>query len=214
MTTAISFARLQEERLNQDARRTKVTTRLVAYRPSTPSTISRPSQPKELTREEHRDRAARGLCRYYYESWSHVYRCMKGRLLRIEPKHEEEDLEEENTKEGQHLAECMTHSLADYTNLQTMKVEGSHKQQPVTILTNTKSSNNLMNSKGKQVILNGKPLPEVPPPTKPATAFDAALLDLGLLPQLSYERTTLPEVFPVDDLRSTVDDRKIELLLW
>ncbi|RWW67787.1 hypothetical protein BHE74_00024735 [Ensete ventricosum] len=156
MTTAISFARLQEERLNQDARRTKVTTRLVAHRPSTPSTISRPSQPKELTREEHRDRSARGLCRYYDESWSHVYRCTKGRLLRIEPKHEEEDLEEENTKEGQHLAECMTHSLADYTNLQTMKVEGSHKQQPVTILTNTKSSNNLMNSKGKHVILNGK----------------------------------------------------------
>ncbi|RRT39787.1 hypothetical protein B296_00031022 [Ensete ventricosum] len=54
-------------RLNQDARRTKVTTRLVAPRPSAPSAASRPYQPKKLTREELRDRSAKGLCWHYDE---------------------------------------------------------------------------------------------------------------------------------------------------
>ncbi|RZR99884.1 hypothetical protein BHM03_00029515 [Ensete ventricosum] len=83
-------------------------------------------------------------------------RTRKERLLRIEPKHEEEDLEEEHTKEDQQPTECTTHSLAGYTNMQTMKLKGSLKHQPVTILNDTRSSNNLINSKGKQVILRRK----------------------------------------------------------
>ncbi|RZS28942.1 hypothetical protein BHM03_00062600 [Ensete ventricosum] len=117
----ISFARLQEERLNQDARRTKATTRPAAHRPSAPSTTSRPSQPKELTREEPRDKSTRGLCRHYDGSWSCDHHYKKGRLLMIEPIEEperEEDLEpeEENTKEDPQPTNCMTHALADYVN--------------------------------------------------------------------------------------------------
>ncbi|RWW56399.1 hypothetical protein BHE74_00036888 [Ensete ventricosum] len=41
----------------------------------------------------------------------------------------------------------MMHALAGYTNLQTMKVRGLLKQQSITILINTKSTNNFMNSK-------------------------------------------------------------------
>ncbi|RWW36642.1 hypothetical protein BHE74_00058328 [Ensete ventricosum] len=58
---AISFARLLEERLNQEDRRTKVIARLVALRLSAPSSTSRPPQPKKLSREL-RDRSAKGLC--------------------------------------------------------------------------------------------------------------------------------------------------------
>ncbi|RWV91853.1 hypothetical protein GW17_00045822 [Ensete ventricosum] len=43
LMAAISFMRLQEERLNQDSWRTKVTTQLAAQRPSAPPTTSRPS---------------------------------------------------------------------------------------------------------------------------------------------------------------------------
>ncbi|RRT53501.1 hypothetical protein B296_00002449 [Ensete ventricosum] len=50
-----------EERLNQEDRRTKVIARLVALRLSTPSSTSRPPQPKKLSREL-RDRSAKGLC--------------------------------------------------------------------------------------------------------------------------------------------------------
>ncbi|RZS05503.1 hypothetical protein BHM03_00036036 [Ensete ventricosum] len=241
---------------------------------------------------------------------SRDHHCKKGRLLRVEPKHEE-DLKE-NTKEDQQSTECTTHSIAGYTNLQTMKVEGSLKQQPITVHTDTESSNNLMNSKGKQVILRRKhgskvttvstqrleKLAEISgasaepsrllptrlrdlhmlilqeePPThiqpyccrhlqkaeakrivqetletriiqsrfSPATTLylqklylfacrDKLFRKCHLLPNqlhlliqrsqisgyfhdLSQERTTLPEVFPVDDLRSTVDNlKKIELL--
>ncbi|RWW63931.1 hypothetical protein BHE74_00028868 [Ensete ventricosum] len=137
--------------LNQDAPRNKVTTRSTTHRPSTPSTINRPSQLKELMKKEHRDRSVRGLCRHYDEHWSRDHHCKKGRLLMIEPieepKHKEENLEaEENTMEDQQLTECTTHSPVDYTNPQIMKVEVSLKQQPVTILTDTRSFDNLMNT--------------------------------------------------------------------
>ncbi|RWW40409.1 hypothetical protein BHE74_00054178 [Ensete ventricosum] len=150
MTIAISFARLQEERLNQDAWRTKVTTRSVAHIPSTPSTISRPSQLKELTREEHRDRFAKGLCWHYNQPWSHGHRCKKGMLLMIEPIEEskEEDPEpEEDTKKDMQLVVSTVHALAGYTNPQAMKIEGFLEQQPVIVLIDTKSTNNFMNNK-------------------------------------------------------------------
>ncbi|RWV93699.1 hypothetical protein GW17_00043830 [Ensete ventricosum] len=76
----------------------------------------------------------------------------------IEPIEEyEEDnleLEEENTKEDPRPADCMTHTLANHVNPQAMKVEESLKQQSVTILIKTRSPNDLMNSKVKQVTLH------------------------------------------------------------
>ncbi|RWV77425.1 hypothetical protein GW17_00061747 [Ensete ventricosum] len=99
LTVAISFALIQEKRLNQDVRRTRTMPRPAAYKPSTPSASSRPSQLKKLIREELRDRSAKGLCWHCDEPWSRDHRCKRGRLLLIEPindsEHEEEDLEHE-----------------------------------------------------------------------------------------------------------------------
>ncbi|RWW56591.1 hypothetical protein BHE74_00036683 [Ensete ventricosum] len=71
---------------------------------------------------------------------------------------EEDDLEpeEENTKEDPQPVDCMTHTLAGHVNPQAMKVEESLKQQSVTILIKTRSPNDLMNGKVKQVTLHGK----------------------------------------------------------
>ncbi|RRT73191.1 hypothetical protein B296_00024180 [Ensete ventricosum] len=102
IAATISFARIQEERLNQDTRRLRTTPRPTAYKP--PSIPNRPSLPKKLTREELRDRSAKGLCWHYDELWSRYHRCKKGCLLLIEPledveeevqEHEEEVMDEE-----------------------------------------------------------------------------------------------------------------------
>ncbi|RWW13605.1 hypothetical protein GW17_00022665 [Ensete ventricosum] len=71
---------------------------------------------------------------------------------------EEDDLEpeEENTKEDPQPADCMTHTLAGHVNPQAMKDEESLKQQLVTILIKTRSPNDPMNGKVKQVTLHGK----------------------------------------------------------
>ena len=56
--------------------------------------------------------------------------------------HEEEDAEEEPQP-----TEVTVHTLAGYSNPQTMKVGGLLKQQPITVLIDTGSSNNFLNIK-------------------------------------------------------------------
>ena len=56
--------------------------------------------------------------------------------------HEEEDMEEEPQP-----TDITVHALAGYSNPQTMKVEGLLKQQPITVLIDTGSTNNFLNSK-------------------------------------------------------------------
>ena len=105
---AISFARHQEEQLNHEARRTRVAPQPVILKPSAPPTIDQVPTPKRLTREELRERYAKGLCWHCDEPWSREHRCSKGGLLMIEPieeeviehpkeslEYEEEDAEEE-----------------------------------------------------------------------------------------------------------------------
>ncbi|RWW48281.1 hypothetical protein BHE74_00045659 [Ensete ventricosum] len=126
---AISFARLQEERLNHEAWRTRVAPQLAALRHLVPLTVSLPSTPKKLTREELRERSAKGLCWHCDEPWSRDHRCRKGRLLVIEPieeedlEHEEESLdhEEKDEEEEPQPTDCMVYTLVGYANLQTMK---------------------------------------------------------------------------------------------
>ncbi|RRT77132.1 hypothetical protein B296_00002276 [Ensete ventricosum] len=60
------------------------------------------------------------------------------------------------TRRAVELVVSIIHYLSSYVNPQTMKIDGSLKQQSVTTLTDTRSSNNLMNNKGKHVILPGK----------------------------------------------------------
>ncbi|RWV88959.1 hypothetical protein BHE74_00052496 [Ensete ventricosum] len=97
ITTVISFARIQEEWVNQDARRMRTTPRPATYKPSAPPAPNCTLLPKKLKREELRDRSAKGLCWHCNELWSHNYHCKKGKFYMIEPirELEEEDLEPE-----------------------------------------------------------------------------------------------------------------------
>ncbi|RWW11405.1 hypothetical protein GW17_00024984 [Ensete ventricosum] len=104
---AISFACIQEERLNHEVRRTRVTPRPAMPRPTTPSTAIRAPAPRKLTRDELREYSAKWLCWHCNEPWSRKHRRKKGRLLVIEPVEDEDsepseeglEPEEEATKE-------------------------------------------------------------------------------------------------------------------
>ncbi|RWW80754.1 hypothetical protein BHE74_00010889 [Ensete ventricosum] len=160
LRAAISFARLQEKWRNQDVWRTKTTPRLVAYKP--PSTSNRPPQPKKLTREELRYRSAKEFCWHCDEHLSHDHRCKKGQLLLIEPTEEPKlkDValkpKEKDIEEKLQPTAYTFHVSSDYANSQIMNVDGLIKHQPVTILTNTRSPNDLLNGKGKQLTLHEK----------------------------------------------------------
>ena len=152
---AISFARHQEEQLNHEARRTRVAPQPVILKPSAPPTVDQVPAPKRLTGEELRERYAKGLCWHCDEPWSREHRCSKGGLLMIEPieeeviEHPEESLEheEEDAEEEPQPTEVMVHTLASYSNPQTMKIGGLLKQQPITVLIDTGSTTNFLNSK-------------------------------------------------------------------
>ncbi|RZS01226.1 hypothetical protein BHM03_00031046 [Ensete ventricosum] len=59
---------------------------------------------------------------------------------------EEEDHEyEKNTEEDPQPTDCMVHALVGYANPQMMKIGGFLKQQPITVLIDTGSTNNFMN---------------------------------------------------------------------
>ncbi|RWV83472.1 hypothetical protein GW17_00054917 [Ensete ventricosum] len=128
----IFFARIQEEQLNQEVRRTRVTPRPTMPRPTAPSTTIQAPTPKKLTRNELRERSAKGLSWHCDELWSREHHCKKGRLLVIEPV-EDEDIEtpeealepkEEAIEEESQPANYEVHALASYSNLQMMKVGG------------------------------------------------------------------------------------------
>ncbi|RWV77049.1 hypothetical protein GW17_00062178 [Ensete ventricosum] len=132
----ISFARIQKERLNHEARMTRVTPRPAIPRSIAPSTAIRAPAPKKLTRDELRERSTKGLCWHCDELWSREHRCKKGRLLMIEPVEDEDneppeeglEPEEEAIEEEPQPADYAVHALADYSNPQTMKVGGLLKQ--------------------------------------------------------------------------------------
>ncbi|RRT41535.1 hypothetical protein B296_00039759 [Ensete ventricosum] len=121
----------------------------MAYKP--PSIPSRPSLLKKLIREELYDRLAKRLCWHCDEPWSRDHRCKKGHLLLIEPledvEEEVQEHEEEIMEEEEQPVDITMHALADYANPQTMKVGGFLKQQPITVLIDTGSTNNFMNNK-------------------------------------------------------------------
>ncbi|RWW01855.1 hypothetical protein GW17_00035083 [Ensete ventricosum] len=140
------------ERLNHNARRTKVITpQPIAPRPSVPPTTSRPPQLKKLTRKELHDRSAKGLCWHYDELWSCDHCCKKGRLLMIEPIKESEpkdtnlESEKEDIEEDPQSSVSMVQALVGYTNPKAIKIGGLLKHQPITVLIDKGSTNNFMN---------------------------------------------------------------------
>ncbi|RWW03989.1 hypothetical protein GW17_00032814 [Ensete ventricosum] len=129
---AISFARIQEEQLNHEVRRTRVALRPAMSRPTTPSTAIQAPAPKKLTRDELRERSTKELCWHCNKPWSREHHCKKGRLLVIELV-EDEDNEtsekalkpkEEAMEEESPPANYAVHALAGYSNPQMMKVGG------------------------------------------------------------------------------------------
>ncbi|RWW06679.1 hypothetical protein GW17_00029973 [Ensete ventricosum] len=118
--TVISFARHQEERLNYEARRTRVTPR-----PATPK-LSTP-QSKKLAREELCGRSIKGLCGHYDKLWSLEHHCKKERPLMImpteKPKLEDTALELKENDTPQSTTRTVP-TLAGYTNPQKLKIEG------------------------------------------------------------------------------------------
>ncbi|RWW87424.1 hypothetical protein BHE74_00003744 [Ensete ventricosum] len=134
----ISFARIQEEQLNHEIRRTRVTPRPAMPRPAAPSTTIQAPAPKKLTRDELRERSAE-LCWHCDEPWSCEHHCKKGRLLVVEPMEDEDneiyeealEHKEEAMEEESQLANYAVHALAGYSNPQMMKVGGLLKQQLV-----------------------------------------------------------------------------------
>ncbi|RWV98618.1 hypothetical protein GW17_00038527 [Ensete ventricosum] len=124
-------------------------------KPSPPYIAIRAPAPKKLIRDELREQSAKGLCWYCDEPWSREYHYKKGWLLVIKQvedediKLSEENLEpeDEDTEEKPQSADFMVHALAGYSNPQTMKVGGLLKQQPITVLIDTGSTNIFLNSK-------------------------------------------------------------------
>ncbi|RWW40368.1 hypothetical protein BHE74_00054220, partial [Ensete ventricosum] len=122
-----------------------------------PSTAIQAPTPKKLTRDKLRERSTKELCCHCDEPWSHEHRYKKGWLLMIELAEDEDNETSEEALEPKEEAReeesqpadytRRSHALAGYSNLQMMKVEGLLKQQPITVLINTGSTNNFLNSK-------------------------------------------------------------------
>ncbi|RZS28314.1 hypothetical protein BHM03_00061879 [Ensete ventricosum] len=124
-------------------------------RSTAPSTAIQAPTPKKLTRDELHERSAKELCWHCDELWSHEHHCKKGQLLVIEPVEDEEnetseealEPKEEAMEEESQPANYIVHALAGYFSPQMMKVGGLLKQQLITILIDTGSTNNFLNSK-------------------------------------------------------------------
>ncbi|RWW66028.1 hypothetical protein BHE74_00026631 [Ensete ventricosum] len=136
LLAVMSFARIQEEQLNHEVRRTRVAPRPTMSRPTAPSTSIQAPAPKKLTRDKLHEQSAKELCWHCDELWSREHHCKKGQLLVIEPAEDEDNetseeaLEpyEEAMEEEFQPANYAVHALAGYSN-----------------------------PKGKQVILRGSP---------------------------------------------------------
>ncbi|RZS23965.1 hypothetical protein BHM03_00056981 [Ensete ventricosum] len=87
----ICFARIQEEQLNHEVRRTRVAPRPAMSRPTAPSTAIQAPARKKLTRDELREQSAKELCWHCNEPWSRKHQCKKGRLLMIELAEDEDN---------------------------------------------------------------------------------------------------------------------------
>ena len=81
------------------------------------------------------------------------HRCKQGQLLMIEPigeepkaKNVDSDHEGINSNEDVEPTVHTMHTLADYSNPQTMKVAGTLEHQPIIVLIDTGSINNFMDN--------------------------------------------------------------------
>ncbi|RRT66016.1 hypothetical protein B296_00030331 [Ensete ventricosum] len=159
--------RIQEEQLNHEARRTRVTSRSAKPKPSAPSTAIRAPTPKKLTRDELRERSAKGLCWHCDELWSREHRCKKGWLLVIEPVKDEDtepseeslEPEDEATEEEPKSADYAVHALVN--DPETREIIEKLKKNPGSVGHYTWDAKDLR-YKGRIVIPRNKDLSEGP----------------------------------------------------
>ncbi|KAG6484232.1 hypothetical protein ZIOFF_061027 [Zingiber officinale] len=145
MKAALSFARLQEEKINEEGRRNN---KVIRENPSHYST------PRRLTKEEIKERMAKGLCWHCDEKWHRGHQCKQKRILMIEPienSEEEDDFYEGETQDNINEVQddsmaISIHALEGLQTPQIMKVKGFIKKQPVMILIDSGSTNNFLDS--------------------------------------------------------------------
>ncbi|KAG6480688.1 hypothetical protein ZIOFF_057273 [Zingiber officinale] len=145
MKAALSFARLQEEKINEEGRRNN---KVIRENPSHYST------PRRLTKEEIKERMAKGLCWHCDEKWHRGHQCKQKKILMIEPienSEEEDDFYEGETQDNINEVQddsmaISVHALEGLQTPQTMKVKGFIKKQPVMILIDSGSTNNFLDS--------------------------------------------------------------------
>ncbi|KAG6518817.1 hypothetical protein ZIOFF_022298 [Zingiber officinale] len=142
---ALSFARLQEEKINEEGRRNNKVIR---------ENSSHYSTPRRLTKEEIKERMAKGLCWHCNEKWHRGHQCKQKRILMIEPienSEEEDDFYEGETQDNINEVQddsmaISVHALEGLQTPQIMKVKGFIKKQPVMILIDSGSTNNFLDS--------------------------------------------------------------------
>ena len=145
MKVALSFARLQEEKINEEGRRNNKVIH---------ENTSHYSTPCRLTKEEIKERIAKGLCWHCDEKWHRGHQCKQKRILMIEPienSEEEDDFDEGETQDNINEVQddsmaISVHALEGLQTPQTMKVKGFIKKQPVMILIDSGSTNNFLDS--------------------------------------------------------------------
>jgi len=101
--------------------------------------------------------------------------CKQGKLLMIEPRVEKMVQEVDSGKVAREDDDKVTytvHALADYSNSQTMKVNGFLKRQEATILIDTGSTNNFLDDSIAQ---------KFSMPTEDCEPFEVTLADRGTL---------------------------------
>ncbi|RWV98629.1 hypothetical protein GW17_00038513 [Ensete ventricosum] len=149
----ISFTRIQEEKLNIDARRTKIVNKPTTIKPLASPTANRTPQPKRLTREDSKRDRQKGSVGTTTNHGVEITAAKKGMLLMIKPikdpetKDVDHEPEEEDMEEESQPTISTVHALASYANPQTMKIDGFLKHQPITILIDIGSTNNFMDNK-------------------------------------------------------------------
>ncbi|RZS25210.1 hypothetical protein BHM03_00058376 [Ensete ventricosum] len=112
-------------------------------------------QEEQLIRDELRERSTKELCWHCDEPWSREHYCKKSQFLMIEPAKDEDnetseealEPKEEAMEEESQPANYPVHALAGYSNPQMMKVGGLLKEQLITVIINTGSTNNFLDNK-------------------------------------------------------------------
>ncbi|CAL5377841.1 unnamed protein product [Camellia sinensis] len=149
LSAVIGLARLYEARCYSNRRTVHPEARkTIPNRPSIPN--SRPLPIKRLSPAEHHDRRSKGLCFNCNEKFSPGHRCKKLFLIEGSWSDEEDDdvdMEVIELKENEETPGISLHAIYGARAPQTMKVRGRVGQHQITLLIDSGSTHNFLNSK-------------------------------------------------------------------